>query len=200
MEILKFLGFDELVVGVGNKAGPNKKRNCPSGGRRIRSHRGLSAIRNRPRLIRFGVCAPNSTARRSSWTATSCTTTGSWPASATQLMKPVSPWTGTSRPSDDSVKICFRNGEIVDFHKQPTAPHDEFAEWIGFLKLSAGIAGRLEATLQPYIAAERTDFIYEEVFGDIMRASPPRRLRCCGCDRHALDRDRFSQRSRIRAQ
>ena len=77
------------------------------------------------------------------------------------------------RPSDDPVKICFRNGAIVDFHKQPTAPHDEFAEWIGFLRLSAEIATQVEPALRPYIEAGRTDFIYEEVFGNLMRAAEP---------------------------
>jgi choline kinase len=77
------------------------------------------------------------------------------------------------RPSDDPVKICFRDGEIVDFHKVPSAPHDEFAEWIGFLRLSAEMAGRVEGALTPYIEAGRTDFIYEQAFGDLLRASPP---------------------------
>lgn len=75
------------------------------------------------------------------------------------------------RPGDDPVKICFREGRIVDFHKQPSAAHDDFAEWIGFLRLSAGIAGRIEAALRPYIEAGRTDFIYEQVFRDILLSS-----------------------------
>ncbi len=76
------------------------------------------------------------------------------------------------RPGDDPVKICFRNDEIVDFHKIPSAPHDEFAEWIGFLRLSAQMAGRVEGALRPYIEKGRTDFIYEQAFGDLLRASP----------------------------
>jgi choline kinase len=76
------------------------------------------------------------------------------------------------RPGDDPVKICFRDGRIVDFHKQPTAAHDDFAEWIGFLRLSAGIAGQVEAALAPYIEAGRTDFIYEQVFRDILYRAP----------------------------
>ena len=80
------------------------------------------------------------------------------------------------RPSDDPVKICFRDGQIVDFHQEPSAAHDPFRERIvrsgGFLKLSADIAKQLESALQPYIAAKRTDFIYEEVFRDIMRSNP----------------------------
>ena len=66
----------------------------------------------------------------------------------------------------------LRDGRIVDFHKQPTAAHDDFAEWIGFLRLSAEIAGQVEATLAPYIEAGRTDFIYEQVFRDILHRAP----------------------------
>jgi len=75
------------------------------------------------------------------------------------------------RPGDDPVKLCFRKGRIVDFHKLPTAEHDEFAEWIGFLRLSAAAAGQVEATLRPYIEAGRTDFIYEQIFRDILLGS-----------------------------
>jgi choline kinase len=74
-------------------------------------------------------------------------------------------------PSDDPVKICFRDGKIVDFHKQPTAFHNDFAEWIGFLRLSADIASQVEAALRPYIEAGQTDFIYEQVFRDILHGS-----------------------------
>jgi len=76
------------------------------------------------------------------------------------------------RPGDDPVKICFKDKQIVDFHKQPTTPHDEFAEWIGFLRLSAAVARQLESALRPYIESGRTDVIYEQSFLDILRNSP----------------------------
>lgn len=75
------------------------------------------------------------------------------------------------RPGDDPVKICFRDGRIVDFHKQPTAFHDDFAEWIGFLRLSAEVTSLVEAAMRPYIETGRTDFIYEQVFCDILLGS-----------------------------
>ena len=75
------------------------------------------------------------------------------------------------RPGDDPVKICFRDGRIVDFHKQPTAFHDDFAEWIGFLRLSAEVTSLVEAAMRPYIETGRTDFIYEQVFRDILLGS-----------------------------
>ena len=75
------------------------------------------------------------------------------------------------RPGDDPVKICFRDGRIVDFHKQPTALHDDFAEWVGFLRLSAEVTSQIEAALRPYIEAGRTDIIYEQVFRDILHGS-----------------------------
>lgn len=76
------------------------------------------------------------------------------------------------RPGDDPVKICFRDGRIVDFHKQPTVPYDEFAEWIGFLRLSADVARQIEPALRPYIESGRTDIIYEQSILDILRHAP----------------------------
>ena len=75
------------------------------------------------------------------------------------------------RFGDDPVKICFSDGRIVDFHKQPTAAHDSFAEWIGFLRLSAEVASQIKAAMRPYIEAGRTDIIYEQVFLDILLSS-----------------------------
>lgn len=170
-EILQFLGFDELVLGVGNKADQVKREiealpfgdfiravDCPQYATGAPyTLWGLRAEFDGPTVFMDGDVLYDQRLM-----ARLCDA----PYEACFAMD------RNIRQSDDPVKICFRDGAIVDFHKQPEAPHDSFAEWIGFLKLSADMARRVEAALQPYIAAERTDFIYEEVFRDIMRASP----------------------------
>lgn len=171
-EILKYLGFDELVLGLGNKADQIRREiaeldienfvrtvDCPDYARGAPyTLWGLRAEFNGPTVFMDGdvLYDHRLMARLCDATQQTCFA----------MDRKV-------RPGDDPVKICFRNGDIVDFHKQPSVPHDEFAEWIGFLKLSADIAGRVEDSLRPYINAGRTDFIYEQAFGDLMRASSP---------------------------
>lgn len=171
-EILRYCGFEELVVGVGNKADQVKDEiaRLDTGGfiRAVDCPQfamgapytlwGLRAEFDRPAVFMDGDVLYDHRLM-----ARLCEA----PFEACLAMD------RNIRPSDDPVKICFRDGEIVDFHKQPSEPHDSFAEWIGFLKFSEAVARRIESALHPYIAAERTDFIYEEVFRDIMRDSPP---------------------------
>lgn len=171
-EKLKFLGFDELVLGVGNKAD------------RIKDEIAKQRLGEFVRTVdcpQFATGAPDTLwGLRAEFDGPAIFMDGDVLYDY-RLMAKLCASTHEAcfaidrniRPSDDPVKICFRNGEIVDFHKVPAAPHDEFAEWIGFLKLSEKMARRVKDAPRPYIAAERTDFIYEEVFRDIMRARPP---------------------------
>lgn len=76
-------------------------------------------------------------------------------------------------PGDEPVKLCIRDGRLVDFHKRPTEPHDQVGEWIGFLKLSPDIAQRLPAATQAYIDRGATDSIYELAFRDLLLTLPP---------------------------
>src|ERR1700712_5169894 len=39
-------------------------------------------------------------------------------------------------PGDEPVKLCVRDGQIVDFRKQPTEPHDWHGESVGFFRFS----------------------------------------------------------------
>jgi len=170
-EILKFLGFDELVMGVGYQADLIRKEiaaigangfvrtvECPEHARGAHyTLWGLRAEFTGPTVFMDGdvlydhrlmgrlVDSPHPT--------------------CFAMDRNV-------RPGEDPVKICFRDGRIVDFHKQPTVPHGEYAEWIGFLRLSPDVAKRLEGALRPYIEAGRTDVIYEQSFRDILHNSP----------------------------
>jgi choline kinase len=76
------------------------------------------------------------------------------------------------RPGDDPVKLCFQDGDIVDFHKVPDQPYDDFAEWIGFLRLSPDIAARVAESARPYIEARDTKVIYEQTFRNLVQTLP----------------------------
>ena len=76
-------------------------------------------------------------------------------------------------PGDEPVKLCIRDNRLVDFHKKPTEPHDEVGEWIGFLKLSPGIARQVPAATRAYVDHGATDSIYEVAFRDLLLTLPP---------------------------
>ncbi|MDX1541594.1 MAG: phosphocholine cytidylyltransferase family protein [Geminicoccaceae bacterium] len=66
-------------------------------------------------------------------------------------------------PGDDPLKVALKGGQVVDFHKRLTATdHDQVAEWIGFMRLGAESAHVLAAQLDAFVAAGRTEVIYEE--------------------------------------
>lgn len=77
------------------------------------------------------------------------------------------------RPGEDPVKICVRDGVIVDFHKRVTNTHDYWGEWPGFLRFSPAIGRRLVEVMGGYVDAGRTMEIYEEAFRDVLIAEPP---------------------------
>src|SRR3546814_391640 len=76
-------------------------------------------------------------------------------------------------PGDEPVKLCFRDGRLVDFHKRPTEPHDRVGEWIGFLKMSPDIARRVPAATRAYIDRGATDSIYELAYRALLMTLPP---------------------------
>ncbi|MCG8547238.1 MAG: phosphocholine cytidylyltransferase family protein [Alphaproteobacteria bacterium] len=73
-------------------------------------------------------------------------------------------------PGEEPVKLCMRDGRLVDFHKTPTEPHEFYGEWIGFLKLSPGMAGRVPGATKPYIDRGETDLLYEVAVRDLVLA------------------------------
>lgn len=75
-------------------------------------------------------------------------------------------------PGDEPVKICFRNGLIVDFRKKPEHPHDWYGESVGFFRFSAAMAARLAARCGDYVEAGRTSVEYEEAIRDLILEGP----------------------------
>jgi choline kinase len=76
------------------------------------------------------------------------------------------------RPGEDPVKICVRDGVIVDFHKRVKIAHDYWGEWPGFLRISPAIGRRLVEVMGGYMDAGRTMEIYEEAFRDVVITEP----------------------------
>jgi len=75
-------------------------------------------------------------------------------------------------PGDEPVKICVRDGRIVEFRKRPdpAIPRDFAGESVGFFKFSPGAAAELAATTERYIAQRRQSEAYEEAIRDLILA------------------------------
>ena len=76
-------------------------------------------------------------------------------------------------PGDEPVKLCIRDGAIVDFHKRPQAPHDWHGESVGFFRFTPGVAADLAGRTEDYVANGRRALEYEEPIRDMMQAAPP---------------------------
>ena len=78
-------------------------------------------------------------------------------------------------PGDEPVKLCVRGGEIVDFRKRPTEPHDWHGESVGFFRFSPATAAELAGRVEAYVQGGRRGEEYEEPIRDmIMQAAPGR--------------------------
>ena len=76
-------------------------------------------------------------------------------------------------PGDEPVKLCVRDGQIVDFRKKPTEPHDWFGESVGFFRFTPDAARELADRAHDYITHGRRAMEYEEPIRDMIMASPP---------------------------
>jgi choline kinase len=76
-------------------------------------------------------------------------------------------------PGEEPVKLCIRDGQIVDFHKRPQVAHDWHGESVGFFRLTPPIAADLAARADAYVKEGRAQFEYEEPMRDMVLAAPP---------------------------
>jgi choline kinase len=74
-------------------------------------------------------------------------------------------------PGDEPVKLCIRDGRIVDFHKRPSEPHEWHGESVGFFRFSATTAQELADRAEDYVATGRRMMEYEEPIRDMIIAS-----------------------------
>jgi choline kinase len=74
-------------------------------------------------------------------------------------------------PGDEPVKLCVKDGQIVDFRKQPTAPHEWYGESVGFFRFTPDAAAELAVRADDYVANGRRMMEYEEPIRDMIMAS-----------------------------
>jgi choline kinase len=75
-------------------------------------------------------------------------------------------------PGEEPVKLCMRDGRLVDFHKRPQLAHDWHGEWVGFAQFTPEIAARIAVAAERYVDSGRHDEIYEEAFRDVVLREP----------------------------
>jgi len=75
---------------------------------------------------------------------------------------------------DEPVKICFKDGILVDFRKKPANPYDRFGESVGFFRFSPDMAAKLAARCDSYVQAGKRKIEYEEAIRDLILLDPSR--------------------------
>ena len=74
---------------------------------------------------------------------------------------------------EEPVKLCVKDGALVDFRKNPSREYDWCGESVGFFKLSEATARRLVDSTRAYIETGRTGEYYDEALRDLLIADPP---------------------------
>jgi choline kinase len=77
-------------------------------------------------------------------------------------------------PGDEPVKLCIKDGAIVDFHKRPSAAHDWHGESVGFFRFTPETARELAGRAADYVASGRGTMEYEEPIRDMIQSDPAR--------------------------
>jgi len=75
-------------------------------------------------------------------------------------------------PGDEPVKVCVRDGEIVEFRKWLSAEFDFCGESVGFFKLSAEVAKKVIIQTEHYLRQGRRQEPYEEAIRYVLLTSP----------------------------
>ncbi len=75
-------------------------------------------------------------------------------------------------PGDEPVKVCVRDGEIIEFRKWLSAEFDFCGESVGFFKLSARVAKKIMIQTELYLRLGRSEEPYEETIRDVLLTSP----------------------------
>ncbi len=79
-------------------------------------------------------------------------------------------------PGDEPVKLCIRDGSIVDFRKKPTEAYDFFGESVGFFRFTPATAAELADRADTYVTTGRRTMEYEEPIRDMLMQSTPDRF------------------------
>jgi len=77
-------------------------------------------------------------------------------------------------PGEEPVKLCVRDGRIVDFEKKVEHEHDFHGESVGFFRFSEAIAAELAETAERLVAAGARADWYERAIRELVLAAPER--------------------------
>ena len=77
-------------------------------------------------------------------------------------------------PGDEPVKVCIREGRIVEFRKAAEGRFDTVGESVGFFRFAAEAARALAEATERYVAAGAFATPYEEAIRDLLLAEPGR--------------------------
>ena len=77
-------------------------------------------------------------------------------------------------PGDEPVKLCVRDGEIVEFRKWLSAEFDFCGESVGLFRLSARVAEKIIAQTRLYLKQGHRRAPYEEAIRDVLLTSQRR--------------------------
>lgn len=75
-------------------------------------------------------------------------------------------------PGEEPVKLCVRDGRLVEFRKQVEVDYDYCGESVGFFRFSPIMAQRLIVATERYIDGGFLDEPHEEAIRDILLAEP----------------------------
>lgn len=75
--------------------------------------------------------------------------------------------------TDDFVRVCINDGQIVDFGKSLGNDYDIVGEWPGFFKMSPDVADQIADSVLGFIARGQDDGAYEDAFCEVMKQSAP---------------------------
>ena len=75
-------------------------------------------------------------------------------------------------PGEEPVKLCVRQGQLVEFRKQVTVATDFCGESVGFFRFAPDTAHKLLIAVERYIDNGRSNEHYEEAVRDVLLAEP----------------------------
>ena len=74
--------------------------------------------------------------------------------------------------TDDFVKLCLRDGQVVDFGKALTREYETICEWPGFMKMSPNIAARVADHADYIVASGEIEGAYERAITAVLHSEP----------------------------
>ena len=79
-------------------------------------------------------------------------------------------------PGDEPVKLCEKDGRLIEFHKKVAGRFDLMGESVGFFRFDPDAAREIMAHCKRHIAEGQRGLWYEESIRDVLIASPKGRF------------------------